>query len=815
MTCIWSVFRAESRRRWASWFALALLVAVVGGTVLAGVSAGRRTAAAFPHFVAQYGFDAALFSSSPSFPLGIADRHDVQALSASTFYFNGNVIENGRFIPSNDFTLLNLPSSSKHTFKLIGGRLPTGPREAIAGFSMQQQYGLHLGSIVTVPLYAPSQRQLVLATNGTPTPHGPSVRFRIVGFEVSMLDFPTTTPSYTLWTDAAFDRGQGRQVVRGSIGIVRLVRGAQDLPRFTFDVNHLKIPGNNFVYVQSEDSQTAAVENSINPQADGWWLFALLAGIAGLALVGQALSRQSIVERESYPTLSAVGFRPNQIFGLGMVRAAAIAVAGTAGALVVAVAVSPLTPVGEARAAEPDQGFIFDSLVFGLGAAAIIVVVVLLAAYPSWRASQVRATTLHGGQTAVHSASRAVRVLAQAGAPPSVLVGTRHALERGRGRASVPVATALFGTIVAVAALAATAVFGASLSNLLDTPRLYGLSWQVDLGGLYYSQASGVVKSLLHDPSVTRVTYGINGKFIDVNGASVQATLVLVGKGPMVFSLIDGRYPRRDGELALGTQTLAAAKAHIGSRVSVAVIGPTGRSRTSEFTVTGTIAFPPNLSQGGLGDGAIVPLHAAAASICPAAPAPERCIESLIDTVESNQYSQWGMAIATAPTAAGRATAASLDRRFSREVSVLSVPTNLVNFGQAVNFPALLGVTLALFGAATLAHLLFVTVARRRREIALLKVLGFVRRQVGTAVCSQATTIAVVGIVIGVPAGIAVGHVIWLAFASNLGAVPLAVVPVGIVAAIVAGVVVVSNLLAFVPAALAARLRPAEALREA
>ena len=94
-----------------------------------------------------------------------------------------------------------------------------------------------------------------------------------------------------------------------------------------------------------------------------------------------------------------------------------------------------------------------------------------------------------------------------------------------------------------------------------------------------------------------------------------------------------------------------------------------------------------------------------------------------------------------------------------------------------------------------------------------MKVLGFVRRQVGTAVCSQATTIAVIGIVVGVPTG-GVGHAIWLAFASNLGAVPLAVVPVGLVAAIVAGVVV-GNLLALAPAALAARLRPAEALREA
>ena len=276
-------------------------------------------------------------------------------------------------------------------------------------------------------------------------------------------------------------------------------------------------------------------------------------------LIGQALSRQSIVEREMYPTLSALGLRPNQLFGIGMVRVAAIGVAGMAGALAFAVAVSPLTPVGEARAAEPTEGFLFDTLVFGLGAVAIVTVVLLLAAHPSWRASRVRTTVRDEDRPARHGPSRIVSALAQAGAPPSILIGTRHALERGRGRSSVPVAAALVGAVVAVAALVATTVFGASLSNLLATPRLYGLGWQVDLGNLTYQQATGVVKEFALNPSVTKITYGINGKYVDVNGSPVEATAVKAGKGPLVFSLIDGRYPHGDGEIALGTQTLSAA----------------------------------------------------------------------------------------------------------------------------------------------------------------------------------------------------------------------------------------------------------------
>jgi ABC-type lipoprotein release transport system permease subunit len=127
----------------------------------------------------------------------------------------------------------------------------------------------------------------------------------------------------------------------------------------------------------------------------------------------------------------------------------------------------------------------------------------------------------------------------------------------------------------------------------------------------------------------------------------------------------------------------------------------------------------------------------------------------------------------------------------------------------------LLGATLALFGAAALAHLLFVSIARRRREVAVLKVIGFVRSQVAAAVCWQSTTIALIGIVLGVPIGIALGRVIWRAFASNLGVVPVEIVPVRLVFLLAAGALVGGVLLALVPATLASRTRPAVALREA
>jgi ABC-type antimicrobial peptide transport system permease subunit len=142
-----------------------------------------------------------------------------------------------------------------------------------------------------------------------------------------------------------------------------------------------------------------------------------------------------------------------------------------------------------------------------------------------------------------------------------------------------------------------------------------------------------------------------------------------------------------------------------------------------------------------------------------------------------------------------------------------STPTGLVSFGEAINFPLIFGVMLAIFGASTLIHLLVVSVGRRRREMGLLKAVGFVNRQVSAAVFWQATTVALVGIVVGVPLGIVIGRAVWDAFALNIGAVPYPVVDVGLLALLVVCVLAASALLALGPAIAAARSEPGQLLR--
>jgi ABC-type antimicrobial peptide transport system permease subunit len=102
---------------------------------------------------------------------------------------------------------------------------------------------------------------------------------------------------------------------------------------------------------------------------------------------------------------------------------------------------------------------------------------------------------------------------------------------------------------------------------------------------------------------------------------------------------------------------------------------------------------------------------------------------------------------------------------------------------------------------------------RRRSESGLLQALGFVRRQLAAVVFWQAATVAVAGVAVGVPLGLAAGRLIWNAFARNLGVVPVTVLPGWLIAMLAAGVVAAALAIAVIPAVTAARSRPGPALR--
>jgi hypothetical protein len=161
------------------------------------------------------------------------------------------------------------------------------------------------------------------------------------------------------------------------------------------------------------------------------------------------------------------------------------------------------------------------------------------------------------------------------------------------------------------------------------------------------------------------------------------------------------------------------------------------------------------------------------------------------------------MAMSVDPNAAGNVLA------------VLGVqhPAEIVNYRSTGATPVILASGLAASAIVALGLTLAASVRRRRPDLALLKALGFTRRQLAAAVSWQASVAAVVGLVVGVPLGVALGRQLWILFARNINAVPEPTVPVSSVALVALGALVFANVVAAVPGRTAARTPTALLLR--
>ncbi len=118
-----------------------------------------------------------------------------------------------------------------------------------------------------------------------------------------------------------------------------------------------------------------------------------------------------------------------------------------------------------------------------------------------------------------------------------------------------------------------------------------------------------------------------------------------------------------------------------------------------------------------------------------------------------------------------------------------------------------------MLGVATVGNALIVSIRRRKRDLAILKTVGFVRRQVAGVVAWQATSIGLVALVIGLPAGVAAGRWAWSTVATEIGSASTPVVPLLALAVLVPAVLIVVNLIAGAPGWSAARVAPADAMR--
>jgi hypothetical protein len=805
MSAVLLVLAARARRYWRSWLLLGLVAAIGAGFVMAAATAGRRADSAFPRFAASHGYDAIVYSEQRLPKL--ATLPEVSQVTLIQAPFSGQPLCScGRVINQGDFAVREVPAAALgRVVKLVSGRMPdqASSHETLASFTLLRDYGIGPGTVIRLPLAAASQSGAVfkaLAGGPIPKPTGPTVALRVVGIAAAESEFPSgQSAAYDLYPTQAF-----ASATRGTpalpIYYVRLRHGQAGFARFEAAASGLNGAG-----VQDLDTEAAAITASIRPQAAGWWVLGALAALAAAAVVGQALARQTAAENTDLPTLSALGLSSWQFAALSMLRTLIVALAGAAGGVLLATLLSAFAPVGEARLADPAPGLSFDWPVAGLGVVVAVAVVLALGVVPALRGTRTRGSA---------RLTRAVRpsavggAAAAAGAPAVAVLGIRQALERGRGARAVPIRTALAGTVLAVAALCATAVLGASLSHLTASPDLYGDPFQAffNWSGPGGSAGTGLLTGLQRDPAIDRITL-ISEPSITVNQVNVLALAAGAVRGPLLLSAASGRLPVGRSEIALGASTMRKARAHIGSVVQVGVTAPDGTARSARFRVVGLVSFPSDFGTGGLGTGATLTTAGYTAAQCPLAPAQPKCRSAAAARTPDL------VLLHTVPGPAGNAALTRHIRQFSGNATRPTVPTALVNFGESANFPLLLGGVVTLCGAATLAHLLAVSVSRRRRDSGLLKALGFVRRQVAGVVFWQATTVAVVGIVVGVPLGLVTGRVVWRIFALDAGVVAVPVLPGWLIAGLASGFLVAAIAIAIVPAAAAARSPAGQALR--
>jgi len=800
------ILAARARRYWRAWLLLAVLVALGTGVALAAVTAGRRADSAFPRFVAAHGYDAVVYASGP---LPLARLPGVTRVVPIRAPFYGQPsCSCGKTIDEDELAVREVgPADLGRVVKLVAGRMPdqSDPHETLASFTMQRDYGVGPGTVIRLPMAGANQWAAIQqAMNGgpQPAPSGPVVAVRVVGIVAAENEFPSGQgATYDLYPTRAF-----AAATRGTPALpfyyVSFTRGEADFARFEATVSR-KYGAN----VEDLDRAAAAVTSSIHPQAIGWWALAALAALAAIAATGQALARQSAAESADYPVLAALGVRSRQFTALAMARTLAVALAGAAAGVLAATLLSPLAPAGESRLADPAPGLTFDWPVAAAGGAAAVLAVLVLGLPPALRAARVRDAGL---RPAVRPSLVTGAAIA-AGLPATAVLGIRRALQRGRGASAAPVGMALAGTVAAVTALCATAVFGASLSHLVSSPNLYGAPYQAFLNasGPGAPDQAGLLAKLAREAGIDRVTL-VTVPAITVNTVGVRAAAVTPVQGAVLLSAADGRLPASEGEIALGAATMRAAGARIGGSVRVTVTAPDGTARTGRFLVTGTLPLPADFGTGGLGDGAALTTAAYVAAQCPPAgdlAGQRRCRQAATASPAD------GVLVHAVPGAAGAAALADLTARYPGNVGAPSVPTALASFGESADFPLLLGIVVALCGVATLAHLLVASTYRRRSESGLLKALGFRRGQLAAVVFWQAATVAVAGVAAGVPLGLAAGRLIWSAFARNLGVVPVAVLPGWLIAALAAGVLAAALAIAVIPAVTAARARPGPALR--
>ena len=783
MTGVWLILRAQARRRWRAWLSLALIVGVFTGGVVTSAAGALRAGSAYARFLDWSKAPDAVVSADPYLPQfarlspGAVMRVPQAADAAVLKLFNVTPGIVQFFVPASDA----IPDGFWKR-KILSGRPanPARPGEVNVSFTLAQRFHLRLGDRLRMVLKTAARRPVPLV-------------FQVAGIDAAQIEFPPQpgNGTYIAWGTPAFYRQH--RALSGFVQVaLRFRHGGRDWPAVQRELT--KQAHGRLVQAALLPTQSVNTQRSIRPQAVALWLLAALFGVIGLLMVGQLLARLSFLEATEYGTLQALGISRVQLMTVGLGRAAAIGAVGGLIAAVLGVALSPLLPVGLARVAEPYPGIDANIPVLAAGLAAAILVTICCAAWPGWRAAVEGPLPRPAGPGQRQRRTVTSRLTA---GPVPLAMGIRLALTRGAGRSAVPVRSTVASASVGVAALSAAIVFAASLSHLLASPVLYGVTWDAIAGNASANDVRPIVATVKHDRQVAAWTTSSTGAPLQAGRTSFEAiALPVPGGASFVPAPVAGRLPTASREIALGTKTLRQLHARIGATIRVSLDNAPPRP----MTIVGTTVFPTLSDTLGLGTGAALTLsglrHLLPARA--AIPPPGDVFIRFRPGVE--------------PQAGRQELAARLAQLGSFTVDGPATPTDLLNFGQVQDLPQVLGAGLAAIALLTITHLLMTSVRRRQRDFAVLRALGFTSWQVRGTLGWQALTLAALALLIGVPAGIACGRLGWQIVAHQLGITPVISVPLTALLIMAVGWLVAAMITAALPGEAATRNSPARVL---
>jgi len=793
--------RAQARSRRRVWFGLAILLGVVMGAAIASAAGARRTETAYPRFVQrQDGFDVILGGIGTDDPIehrtiikAIESLPEVKAYSTGGLLITDRItlqpqnetvsfpqIFIGGLGSATDLTRTNRP-------RVVEGRLfdLAATDEAVLDFTIAERLGIHVGQRFDVPL----QNQ---DTGASATRHAV-----VVGIVASPWDMPAVGQASlaTMTLTPAFVKANASFISSSDDApSVTLKRGTKDIPSFIRAVEKMSstvdVPG-------TLPHHLAGVRKTLRFEVSALWILAILIGLAGLAIVGQALARQALLDADDNATLRAMAMSRGQLFAAGMIRAALIGAAAAGVAVVVAIAASPLMPRGLARVVEPDPGLSFDGAALALGAAATLAIALVASAWPAWRAARA------GAAAPYERTSRIAQGLASMGARPSIVTGTRLALEPGRGRRAIPLRSTIVGLAVALAAFWGAAVFTRSLHHLIADPSLQGYAWDVITTG---PDQQSLENALRKDPDVVAEAPGGATNIVIARQHLIPFTYA---PGPIQPVILQGVAPRTPDEIALGTRLLRRVHKRIGDTIDVALDTNNGSpsqlgEKTLPFKIVGSTVVPPFFFE------QVEPGYGSAIT--------SGGIDRLDPGGPARRAQEGGLPIVIRyrPGTDLRAKLEALRKELGSlfTFQMRQSEADLSGISKSSGLPLTLTEILLFMAAATLVHALVSVVRKRRHDLAILKTLGFSSGQVRTAVVVQATTLVLLALVIGLPAGTALGRWAWVWFVDTLGLVPSTLVPSAlIVLAVIAATLAFGNLVALLPGRAASRTKPALVLR--